>query len=72
MRKRSFLLIFLLGITLIAEDDFEIKSLRVYQSHDETSFPVVFPNSKIAIEFDIKSDHTPSWEILFRYCDQYW
>ena len=72
MLKRSFLLIFLLSITLIAEDDFEIKSLRVYQSHDETSFPIVFPNSKIAIEFDIKSDHTPNWEILFRFCDQYW
>ena len=72
MRKRSFLLIFLLSITLIAEDDYEVKSLRVYQSHDETSFPIVFPNSNIAIEFDIKSDHTPSWEILFRYCDQYW
>ncbi len=72
MLKKTFLLIFLLCITLIAEDDFEIKSLRVYQSHDETSFPIVFPNSKIAIEFDIKSDHTPSWEILFRFCDQYW
>ena len=72
MLKRSFLLIFLLSITLIAEDDFEIKSLRVYQSHDETSFPIVFPSSKIAIEFDIKSDHTPNWEILFRFCDQYW
>ena len=72
MIKRSFLFILLFSITLIAEDDFEIKSLRVYQSHDETSFPIIFPNSKIAIEFDIKSDNTPSWEILFRFCDQYW
>lgn len=51
---------------------FEIKSLRVYQSHDQTSFPIVFPNSKISIEFDIKSDFTPNWEILFRFCDQDW
>lgn len=72
MIMRSFLLIILWSITLIAQDDFEIKSLKVYQSHDETSFPILFPNSKIAIEFDIKSETTPNWEILFRFCDQYW
>lgn len=72
MIRRLFLLIILWNITLIAETDFEIKSLRVYQSHDETSFPIIFANSKITIEFDIKSDQTPNWEILFRFCDQYW
>lgn len=72
MTMRSLFLIFLLSTTLIAGDDFEIKSLRVYQSHDETSFPILFPNSKIAIEFDIKSDYTPNWEILFQFCNQYW
>ncbi len=56
----------------IFAEDFEIKSLRVYQSHDETSFPIVFPNSKIAIEFDIKSDFTPNWEIHFEFCNQDW
>ena len=72
MIMRSLFLILLLSTTLIAENDFEIKSLRVYQSHDETSFPILFLNSKIAIEFDIKSDHTPNWEILFQFCNQYW
>jgi len=72
MLRKSFLLIFFFSITINAEEDFEIKSLRVYQSNDETSFPILFQDSKITIEFDLKSDFTPNWEILFRFCNQYW
>ena len=72
MLRKSFLLIFFFSITINAEEDFEIKSLRVYRSNDETSFPILFQESKITIEFDLKSDFTPNWEILFRFCNQYW
>ncbi|MCF6270363.1 MAG: DUF5103 domain-containing protein [Melioribacteraceae bacterium] len=70
--KTIILLILISFVTIIAEDDYEIKSLRVYQAEDETSFPISTFGSKISISFDIKSDDTPTWEILFRLCDKNW
>ena len=72
MLKVVLSIIIFLNLTLLAENDFEVKSLRVYQAQDETSFPIIIQDSKISIEFDIKSDFTPNWEILFRFCDQDW
>ncbi len=70
--KKIILFILFLFVTIIAEDDYEIKSLRVYQEKNETSFPISIFGSKISIEFDIKADETPTWEIYFRFCDKNW
>ncbi len=70
--KKIILLVLLSFITVIAEDDYEIKSLRVYQENNELSFPVSVFGSKISIEFDIKSEDTPTWEIQFMLCDKNW
>lgn len=72
MIRKIFLLIIFFSVSVIVGDDFEIKSLRIYQTGDETSFPILFRDTKITIEFDLKSDNTPNWEILFRFCDQNW
>jgi len=72
MIKKTILFVLFLFITTIAEDDYEIKSLRVYQENNETSFPISIYGSKISIEFDLKSDYTPNWEIHFVFCDKNW
>ena len=70
--KRVIFFIILFSISLFAEEDYEIKSLRVYQKGDETSFPISIYGSKITIEFDIKGEDEPMWEILFLFCDNNW
>lgn len=70
--KKIILFVLLSFVSIIAEDDYEIKSLRVYQENNETSFPISIFGSKISIEFDIKSDDTPTWEIHFMLCDKNW
>ncbi|MCL4550757.1 MAG: DUF5103 domain-containing protein [Bacteroidetes bacterium] len=55
---------------------FQIKSLRVYSNHDQTSFPVLDLSEKtknlITIEFDVQSDNMPNLSIVFRFCDSDW
>jgi len=70
--KKIILFILLSFVTLFADEDYEIKSLRIYQENIETSFPISFFGSKISIEFDIKSEDTPTWEIHFMFCDKNW
>jgi hypothetical protein len=69
---RVILLLLISFVSLLAEDDYEIKSLRVYQKGNEISFPISMFGSKITIEFDVKSGSEPSWEILFLLCDKDW
>ncbi|MEN8194072.1 MAG: type IX secretion system plug protein domain-containing protein [Bacteroidota bacterium] len=69
--KILFVAVFLFSLSILA-NDIEIKSLKVYQNNQQTSFPILFKNSKITIEFDIKSDYQPNLEILFVFCDQNW
>ncbi len=71
MLKKIFLLLFVSFVAIVA-DDYEIKTLRVYQAGNEISFPIVLSDSKITIEFDIKSEDEPSWEIYFFFCDNEW
>ncbi|MBU0474596.1 MAG: DUF5103 domain-containing protein [Bacteroidetes bacterium] len=70
---RWALLIILFSFSSIfAQDDYEIKSLRIFQINDETSFPVSIYGSKLTIEFDLKCDDLPNWEIKFMLCDKNW
>jgi hypothetical protein len=61
---------------LFANDPVEIKSLRVFSSGDETSFPVIDFSSEdkksITIDFDVQCSSYPSLLIQFRFCDSNW
>jgi len=70
--KKIFVLLLFTSIILFAEDDYQIKSLRVFQSDNQTSFPVALLGSKITIEFDLKSEDDPIWEIVFLLCNKDW
>ena len=69
---RVLLILLISFVSLSAEDDYEVKSLRVYQKNNETTFPISMFGSEITIEFDVKGDDEPSWEILFLFCDKDW
>ena len=78
LRGFFFALIAVLFLTRtdIFSADFQIKSLRIYSNHDQTSFPVLDLSEKtknlITIEFDVQSDNTPNLSIVFRLCDSDW
>lgn len=75
---RNFLTLFLLIClaTQIKADDFLIKSLRVYSSESETSFPLIdysdSSKKSLTIEFDVQGNYAPSLNILFKFCDKDW
>jgi hypothetical protein len=71
MKKIIFLFI-LIGKMLFAQNEYVIKSLRIYQTGNETSFPISVNDSKITIDFDLKAKDTPNWEINFKLCDNNW
>jgi hypothetical protein len=64
-----FLLVF---YSLAFADDLVIKSLRVFNSEDQKSAPIISYGDKLTIEFDIAADLIPSLVIVFRYCDSDW
>ncbi|MGK9476039.1 type IX secretion system plug protein [Melioribacter sp. OK-6-Me] len=74
--RRNFLIFLLLFYRVIDAADFEIKSLKVYSTGDETSFPLIDayarPIQTITIEFDINAKEVPSLNIVFRFCDKDW
>ncbi|MFA3781709.1 type IX secretion system plug protein domain-containing protein [Melioribacteraceae bacterium 4301-Me] len=53
-----------------------IKSLRTYNSIDQTAAPIINMQDKnlssLTIEFDVQSDYSPNLIINFKYCDQQW
>jgi len=51
---------------------FEIKSLKAYISDNLTSLPVVTPDNKLVIEYDVQGDFIPNMNIVFRFCDYGW
>lgn len=75
---RNFLILILLLslITDIKADDFVVKSLRVYSSESEISFPIIdnsdILKKSITIEFDIQGNYAPSLNIVFKFCDKDW
>lgn len=56
--------------------DPQIKSLRVYSSGDQISFPVIDQSDpdkgSITIDFDVQSDYMPNMNIIFKFCDADW
>ncbi len=56
--------------------ELEIKSLRVFGSGDETSFPMIDYTSNgektITIDFDVQTTSFPNLIIQFRFCDDNW
>lgn len=72
MLKKIFLFLLVTFVVTVADDDYEIKTLRIYQTGNEISFPIALLGSKVTIEFDIKSEAEPTWEILFLFCDKEW
>lgn len=72
---RKFALIFFLGFsfsTINLPQDVEIKSLKTYTSDNLVSFPLLLEGEKIIIEFDVKADFPPNFNIIFRFCDKDW
>lgn len=75
---RNFLIISLLFALFIKIDanDFVIKSLRVYSSLSEISFPIIDKSDSskktITIEFDVQGDYAPNLNIVFKFCDKDW
>ncbi|MEJ5350947.1 MAG: type IX secretion system plug protein domain-containing protein [Melioribacteraceae bacterium] len=60
----------------IDANDFVIKSLRVYSSLSEISFPIIDKSDSskktITIEFDVQGDYAPNLNIVFKFCDKDW
>ncbi len=69
------LLFLVLSINLFSQDIY-VKSLRVFGSNSEISFPIVEysqqGNSSITIDFDLKSDSSPNLNIRFLFCNSEW
>lgn len=77
--RRNILIVISLFLVLsnyIFPSDFQIKSLRVYSSVDQTEFPIIdlrdSTKGSITIEFDIQSSLMPNLNILFKFCDAEW
>lgn len=73
--KITAVLILLIQMKAYASE-LEIKTLRVYSTGDETSFPIIDSSDKtknsITIEFDIDAEFIPNLNILFYFCDSEW
>ncbi|MCK5087108.1 MAG: DUF5103 domain-containing protein [Melioribacteraceae bacterium] len=70
--KNTFIFILILSGLIFAQEEFNIKSLRIYQKGNEISFPVSIYESQLTIEFDIQAERTPNWIIFFKFCDKNW
>ncbi len=69
-------LIFLFSLIELNAQDFQIRSLKCYNSSDEISLPVIEQNNPegqtITIEFDVLGSSIPFLNIFFRFCDANW
>ena len=77
--RRNLLSIFFFACllpALIFSAGLEIKSLRVYNGNNETSFPIIDYSSNdekaITIDFDVQSSSYPNLIIQFKFCDSNW
>lgn len=68
-------LILLLAVfsSVVYSQEIEIKSLNVYTSGNKTSIPVVSSAKDfLIIDFDVKAQYPPNFNILFKFCDRNW
>lgn len=70
--KNIFLFICLLCSINLFGQEVTIRSLQVYTTDDEKSFPVVTSKNQLVIEFDVQSKILPVFNIVFRFCDRNW
>ncbi|WP_290663424.1 type IX secretion system plug protein domain-containing protein [Ignavibacterium sp.] len=71
MKKLILILFFSLAANIFSQEIL-IRSLQVYTSDDEKSFPVLTSKNQLVIEFDVKSATLPVFNIVFRFCDRNW
>ena len=65
-------LTFLFFFTSTFPQNFEIKSLNVYTTDNQTSLPVLTGGNRLVIEFDVQGDFIPNMNVVFRFCDKGW
>ena len=65
-------LTFLFFFTSTFPQNFEIKSLNVYTTDNQTSLPVLIGDNRLVIEFDVQGDFIPNMNVVFRFCDKGW
>jgi hypothetical protein len=51
---------------------FEVKSINIYTTDNQTSLPVLHSGNKLVIEFDVQGDFIPNMNVVFRFCDYGW
>ncbi len=68
---KSFLILFLILFSSLFPQPI-IRSLQVYTTDDNLSFPVVNSTNRLVIDFDIDSNNLPDLNIIFKFCDRYW
>ena len=63
----------LILIPYIINAQTEIKSLRVYSYENQTSMPIIYGDlGSLTIEFDVKCNYEPMFNIIFKFCDRNW
>ena len=68
----SVLILSFIFCVKLYSQDFEVKSLNVYTSDNQTALPVVTKDNRLVIEFDVQGDFIPNMNIVFRFCDRGW
>lgn len=68
---KKIFLIFLISVYNLLPQ-IEIRSLNVYTTDDNRSFPVVNKSNRLVIEFDVNANNLPDLNIIFRFCDKNW
>lgn len=71
MFRKSFLPIIFLCFTILDAQHVVLKSLQAYSGAQE-NLPILVPNGKLTIEFDVQSEYQPNLSIVFRLCDKDW
>ncbi len=76
MINKYFFLFLLFFVSDLAAKELQVKSLHVYSSQDQRSFPVIDysdkTNKSITIDFDVDGDFFPAFKIIFKFCDSEW
>lgn len=71
--KKIFFLLLIIASSISHSQEIEIRSLNVYTSSNKTSIPVLNSTKDfLIIDFDVKAEYPPNFNILFKFCDRNW
>lgn len=71
--KKIFFLLLAVFSSISHSQEIEIRSLNVYTSNNKTSIPVLTSTKDfLIIDFDVKAEYPPNFNILFKFCDRNW